>query len=307
MNKAKAFIHDHFFKEIFSVHRQGVEILNLVLTEEESSHFDFKRLKVVPGHFINKDSQEKRMDLILSAPFKNSEEWIDISFLMEHKSYKDPGLMLQILSYLFGLFQKKREPVISVLVDQSPDGEWQGVLEFHDYLNRFKGRARELFGKDVLNFRIRVINLQALDIEKLSRALTIRPILYTLKHVRSFNRQNFVRLFEMSPDLKKLACESLIGKAVNYICRYNPDIDPEEVKQIEKETLKKEDRIMESFIDKAVREGKQEALQQGMQQGMEQGVQKVALNMLRENTDIAFISKITKLTETEIKKLKNGS
>ena len=297
--KTKGFIHDHFFKEIFSVHQQGVEILSLVLSKEESSYFDFKKLKVIPGHFINKDSQEKRMDLIFSVPFKNSKEWIDISFLMEHKSYKEPGLMLQLLGYLFGLFQKKRDPVISVLIDQSPDGGWKGVLEFHDYLNRFKGKSRELFGRDVLNFRVRVINLKALDVEKLSRALTIRPILYTLKHVRGFGSQNFVKLFELSQDLSKLTCESLIGKAVNYIYRCNPDIDPEEVKRIEKQVLKKEDRIMESFIDKAVREGEEKGMQQGMQQ--------VALNMLREKADIAFISKITKLPTAEIKKLKNGS
>ena len=40
--KTKTFIHDHFFKEIFSNPQQGVEILSLILSKEEREAFDFK-------------------------------------------------------------------------------------------------------------------------------------------------------------------------------------------------------------------------------------------------------------------------
>ena len=104
----------------------------------------------------------------------------------------------------------------------------------------------------------------------MSKDLTIRPILYTFKHIRSFNRENFVKLFKMRPDFKKLDPESLILKAVNYVCRYNTKIDLEMVKKIEKQVLKEQGGAMESCIDKAI------------QKSREQGMQQVALNMLKK-------------------------
>ena len=54
-------------------------------------------------------------------------------------------------------------------------------------------------------------------------------------------------------------------------------------------------------------EGREEGRQEGLQTGLEKGRQAIALNMLKEQTDIAFISKVTGLPIKEIKKFKNGS
>ena len=47
--------------------------------------------------------------------------------------------------------------------------------------------------------------------------------------------------------------------------------------------------------------------QEGMEKGMEKEREAVALNMLKEQADIAFICKVTGLSVDEIKKMKNGS
>ena len=46
--------------------------------------------------------------------------------------------------------------------------------------------------------------------------------------------------------------------------------------------------------------------EEGRQEGLQQR-DKVVLNMLKEKVDMAFICKVTGLSEKEIKKLKNGS
>ncbi len=56
-----------------------------------------------------------------------------------------------------------------------------------------------------------------------------------------------------------------------------------------------------------IKEGMQKGMQQGMQKGMQKGMQQVALNMLGGKFKVPVISKITGLSEEEIKKLKNGS
>ncbi len=56
-----------------------------------------------------------------------------------------------------------------------------------------------------------------------------------------------------------------------------------------------------------LKKGRQEGLQEGRQEGRQEERQQVVLNMLKEKADIAFISKVTGLSEKTIRKLKNGS
>ena len=53
-----------------------------------------------------------------------------------------------------------------------------------------------------------------------------------------------------------------------------------------------------------LQEGRAEGLQEGRVEGLQQGTIKIALNMLKEETKISFICKVTGLSEEEIKKLK---
>ena len=46
---------------------------------------------------------------------------------------------------------------------------------------------------------------------------------------------------------------------------------------------------------------------EGFKKGHKEGQQEVVLNMLKEKTNISFISKVTGFSKEEIKKLKNQS
>ena len=69
-------------------------------------------------------------------------------------------------------------------------------------------------------------------------------------------------------------------------------------------------RVLEKLREKWVRDQVTDfkyATQKGMEKGMEKGRRSVALNMLKKQADMAFISEVTGLSVEEIKKLKNGS
>ncbi len=61
--------------------------------------------------------------------------------------------------------------------------------------------------------------------------------------------------------------------------------------------------VREIIKEKGRFEGERKSLKKGRQEGREQ----IVLNMLKEKADIAFISKVTGLSEKEIQKLKNSS
>ena len=69
--------------------------------------------------------------------------------------------------------------------------------------------------------------------------------------------------------------------------------------------------VREIIKEKGRWEGRQEGRKEGRQEGRQEGERKgrleVVLNMLKEKADIAFIAKVTGLSEKEIKKLENGS
>lgn len=64
-----------------------------------------------------------------------------------------------------------------------------------------------------------------------------------------------------------------------------------------------------STLKKRYEQGKAEGIEQGIEQGkaegIEQGIKKVAINMLKQNLDIKFISQVTGLPVDQINKLKH--
>ena len=61
------FSHDRFFKSFYSDPKLSKELLGLIFSKSESQTYNLNRLKVEKDTF-----GDKRADLILSIPFKNS-------------------------------------------------------------------------------------------------------------------------------------------------------------------------------------------------------------------------------------------
>ncbi len=68
---------------------------------------------------------------------------------------------------------------------------------FHSFLNNFERIFKKNFKENVLNFRPRVLNIQALDIARKAKGLITRPILYILKNI--WNLLEKAGLFKSKP------------------------------------------------------------------------------------------------------------
>ena len=310
------YLHDHYVKQILSRPEQCVELLSLVLSKQEMDLFDWSTLKIEATSLVDQDLKEKRMDVLFSVRLKNSDQTGRILFIGEHKSGPDPKLLKQFLFYITDIYRDTRSPVIPVFINQSEHKVWKGPLEFHDYLQDFTGPLREFFKHNVLNFRLRVLNIQALDLNNLPKNLTIKPFLYILKHIRAFNKLKLQELIRLGAGLKPSIRDDLMLPTMEYVYQYNSFFTWRVIKEEIKKTLKKkEDRFMAGLLETARNEarqeglqtGRQEGLQTGRQEGLQEGRQEVVLNMLQKKADISFISEVTGVSEQEIKKLKNGS
>ena len=310
----KHFLHDHFFKEVYSQPKYCVDILSLVLSEKEMSLFDWNTLGTETTTFIDQSAREKRMDLLVSALLKDSKKPAKILFLMEHKSQKDPELLRQFLMYQAGIYQRKKDPVLPVFINQSQNKTWKGPLDFHGFLDNFTGELKQSFKENVLNFRPRVLNIQALDMDE-AQGLTTRPILYILKHIWKLDEQKIKGLFTIGRGLSQEERENLVKTAVDYMRRYDPCFAWDIVEEIETQTVGKGEAIMtpalrsslEEEREKGLLQGKQEGRMEGRQEGKMEQNKAVIAKMLKKNLQISVISEVTGLSRAQIKKLQNGS
>ena len=308
------FIHDTFFKDVYSEPKYSLDLFRLVLSKREQALFDWNTLKFALTTFIDERAREKRVDLLFSVNLKNSNKKIGVLFLLEHKSSEDPKTLIQLLEYQTTIYRKERIPIIPILFYHGKKKEWKLPLNFHDILKDFKGRLRRRFKKDVLNFRYRLLNVQKLDINTEAKGLTSQVVLFIFKNIwnlgegKVLDESKIEELFTLSDKLSEEERKSLGLKAINYAQRYYPDfnwevlLEERGLNQIGGGTMS----LWQDTLDEEREKWLKKGLQAGRQEGLQAGRQTVILNMLKEKLDLSVISKVTGLSEAEIKKLKNG-
>ena len=310
-------LHDLLFKEVFLKEKYCVDIFRLALSKKEFQLFDWETLKLEVSTFVDKKWREKRMDLIISVRLKQfPHQPAHIIFLLEHKSQYSPDVMKQLIHYQTGIYDKTLNPVIAVVLYAGRVKKWKGPLYFHDYLD-FHSQLKPFFKENVLNFKIRLLNLRELDEKRFSdRELTVRPIFYIMANIWNVNEKVIEKMFTLSRGLKKEEKELVVKSAVNYIRQFDPRFNWEIIAEIENKVLKhKKEEAMPTLLEGALKLEKEEArkkghtagLQEGRQEGLQENQQKVILNMLKKRMDIDIISEVTGLSKKEIQKLKKKS
>ena len=78
------------------------------------------------------------------------------------------------------------------------------------------------------------------------------------------------------------------------------DFLTDEVMNEERSILNKSNRLAK---ETGIKIGKEQGLEQGLSQGLEQGLRLTAENLLKDNKDISYISKITGLSVDKIKEI----
>ena len=184
----------------------------------------------------------------------------------------------------------------------------------------FKGFYSKLplfLKKDMLNYGLRVISTKDPKIRKLfkSRGSKIRGIVRLLDEIWSIRKPSSRKVKTIIKDYFREILRGKTEKEVNEIIvdivEYLRDTTGlslknwrETEKQLIEEGILKKGGVM--LIKDVIKEkGRWEGMQKGIQKGIQKGRQEVILNMLKEKMNISVISKVTGLSEKEIKKFKN--
>ncbi len=303
--------HDQFFKFFFSKTELAQELLELIFSKEELKAYDLTKLKAEQNSFPDGRSA----DLIFSLPLKNNKKSeVRIFILLEHKSSYNVKVFEQLFRYQYLLIEQSLSkegvitPIICVVFSHGKTPrKWK--LSFQEALGDPDFLTLPLtFRKSMLNFEIRLLDIQDKQwgwVFKNSH-FQIRGVLYLLREVWS-GELNFKTVCFLFKEMlqRQRDTEGIILNILKYLLK-GYKMKPELCEKMELEMIK-EDLIKKGGYMDARDYFREEGRQEGRQAGRKERDKEVILNMLKEKADIAFISKVTGLSEKAIRKLKNGS
>ncbi len=333
--KNRVNLHDRFFKRFYSEPQFAVEIFKLALSKKEFQACDWSTLKA------EKDSlKDKRADLVFTVSLKKRKHAkILLCLLLEHKSAYDKGMFKQVLSYQALLYERKFENITAVIPILFYHGKtaYKWPVSFQKgFFGRFFNEIPPAFRKSMLDFKLKVVDTKDPKVRKAFKDPRIksRGILALLAKIW-FIKNSPAELSAVVEAFSEFSGkrEDLLLSVVSYL-KTAGGVSAQLWKQVEKRAVErglltrggymdirqeiKEEGIQEGIqkgmqagmqkgMQAGMQKGMQAGMQKGMQAGMQKGMQAVALNMLKKEAEVSYISEVTGLSEDQINRLKNGS
>ena len=257
--------HDSFFKQIFSDPKR-VKLLLDIFAKDIGQ--DIHSIIPVNTEKFSSKSQKFMLDLLFSCKVEDQDAYIRV--VLEHKSYLDKELAIQLSYYNSAIWEeaikeKEHYPPIINIVFYHGKGDWNIPTS----LPVVKNTKLEKYTSK-LNYIL--INLNRVSdediISKTHKDLCTQWALLAMKHIFD-SIKDFIKVFELIADYIKthdyIETTHCIFLTLDYIV-YVKD-SAEEVENILKELTGGDEKVM-TLTEKWKMEGKQEGLQEGLQKGL---------------------------------------
>ena len=101
-------LHDSFFKQIFKQQKYLIALLRLIFPPEALENLNLNQIEVRDGELIKRDGRKLQADLVAAMHLKDNRTCIELTFIFEHKGYKDPDALIQVMEYFIELARKQR-------------------------------------------------------------------------------------------------------------------------------------------------------------------------------------------------------
>lgn len=289
------------FRDIFSDNLKAKELIEIALPGEITDMFNWQSLSNENESFIDEELKEFFSDILFSVDISAGLN-IKIYLLFEHKSYPDPAIWKQLLTYLSRIYNKMDKlNVVIPIVFYHGEKEWKTSRNFKNSFE-IPEAVRNRLIKYIPDFQYALIDLSVEDIDEMLISLTMKVILYTFKNIKSFeDREKLENFVKLSKDLfYEDSGLKIIKKLLLYLYTTN-EINPVEMKAtISRLISEDKGNIAMTTAERLMKQG----FEKGIEKGIEDAKKEDALKMLKKGYAIQDIIEITGLSEIIILKLK---
>nr|VFJ45821.1 MAG: conserved hypothetical protein (putative transposase or invertase) [Candidatus Kentron sp. FM]VFJ45990.1 MAG: conserved hypothetical protein (putative transposase or invertase) [Candidatus Kentron sp. FM]VFK20703.1 MAG: conserved hypothetical protein (putative transposase or invertase) [Candidatus Kentron sp. FM] len=290
--------HDRFMKDMLSRSDRAGLLLRERLPEAVTKHLSDDPPEPVQDSFVDEWLREYFSDRLFRVKTVNGQTAF-LYVLIEHKSSPDKKVGWQLLKYMVEILKRwekenpdwEKLPAIVPFVFYHGAEDWKIPNEFLHLVD-----AEDGWEPYLLNFRFPVLDLGTVPDTELSEHPRLRPWLAAMKYATRKDRQTMV--VELLIALLKGAPEEL-EMIVGYLMRVYP-YDKQTLEGIIRKVRPgEEEKMMSQFAQ----EIQSKALQEGIQQGEHKKAVDIAKAALDEGMEIGIVSKISGLSEEEIREL----
>jgi hypothetical protein len=203
--------HDDFFRFVFAVMTFAKAFLRAYLPQSSLSSLEIENLQIDSGDFIASDGKTTHADIVYIIPIKGSDKLFRVYILLEHKSYDDPKVIVQLADYVH---QKSRNeldsaehrgdfllsPVIPFIVYQG-ENPFSSPSELAETYRQIPGLSEYL-----PHLKAIVVDLSVIPAEELpqdTEALELKPMLRMMQI--AFEKANWAEHCVSELDIFKTA------------------------------------------------------------------------------------------------------
>ena len=271
--------HDRLFKRVMSDEANVRQFIKEFLPKDISSQIDLKEMKLIPTEKV-KGYNKYYMDVAVECYISDTKG--QLYFVFEHKSYPDPGVLLQILSYMTVTWDEQRKknvpltPIIPVVI-------YHGFSSWN-ITTHFQGQFQNI-GESIKpyipEFNYVLVDLTQIPNEEIEQKAKATPFL-----MASLLLMKLVALHDIEEITKITVIISLSEEEriilILYLF-YTLDVDQDTMQRIVKELGGEE--LMPSLAEKLIKQGEErgkiEGEKRGEIKGTIKGKQDLLLKLLR--------------------------
>lgn len=285
--------HDAFFKEVFADPANARQLIQRHAPPELVALLDLDTLETFDTGFIDEDLRQHFADLSFRAKLKQGSEAY-ICLLLEHKSYPDKWVALQLVRYELQILDNLRQqgaqhlPAIFPMVVYHGRRRWRVSKQLHGL---FDLTGLQSIRQYVPNFKYHLFDLTALDDNSLSEDGLVNAALGAMKHI--FDNKIQTQLGQILRRLRGLPRDQM-QRAIQIVLRYimtgathltradfehvvNTEID----EQLQEGMMTLAQQLILEGKQVGLIEGKQVGLIEGKQVGMQMGLLDITQRQLR--------------------------
>jgi len=301
-------VHDKMFRKTFGNLKNSRGFLSIALPKPLQNAIDLSELEIDDSQYVDDRFKDSFSDIVVKAKMKSRSNQshtlpVDIYFLFEHKCYKDKAIFIQLLLYMYLMWQKdldenKPPRVIIPLVFYHGKESWDIPHSFKDQFDV----SDEVKGF-LMDFRYVLFDTKNWDFDD-ERNAEMKDnvfLLTSLALMKSAFNDDLESMIEIFKFWHQMGFVSNLDKVLFFLAYITEtkDINQDQLKKILEESKIDGGEIMPTLAQRWRDEGRQE----GWQKGEKEGKMMTAKELIKRGVDINIIADATGFSIDELEKL----
>lgn len=319
--------HDSLMARLFSSKKNVRDFLKQYLPPEIREEINLTKISIDMNQYISDELKKFTSDIVIKTETKRKKNQraaeLDIYILFEHKSYHDNKIMIQLLRYMYLMYQKDSDEgrpcrIIIPFVFYHGKAGWKIPNSFQEQFP-----VNHVFKKYCLNYKYILFDTHRWDFDEemkksISRNIETFTSIMLLKSAFEKNIDFLVKVIDFLRQNDFLETEGIDSNShliiiLEYISQTR-DITLDELNNIINKSGIEGDKIMPTLAQRLAEKGKKEGIQIGLQEGIQKGLKEgmhkkaveTALSLLNEGMSVKKAAGITGLPEKEVLELKKN-